>query len=185
MAKSLPPPELLCKLLRYEPDTGKLYWRERDVDMFVDGGHTAKHSCAKWNSRFAGKEAFTADSHGYKVGDIFDRTYKAHRVIWAIVHNEWPDTIDHINGISDDNRIDNLRSVSQAENLRNAKRPSNNTSGVCGVVWNKAANKWQAQIGTGYKVKNLGLFTDFDEAVAARKTAEIKYGYHENHGRNE
>ena len=185
MTKDLPNPELLRKLLRYEPDTGKLFWRERDVDMFSDGKHSAAHNCASWNSRYANREAFTAYfTNDYKHGCIFGSHYLAHRVIWAMMHDEWPDTIDHINGVPSDNRIKNLRSVSQSENCRNAKRPSNNKSGVCGVCWHKQKNKWAAQIKAGGKQKNLGYFDDFDDAVAARKKAEIKYGFHHNHGRD-
>lgn len=185
MTDELPPTELLRKLLRYEPETGKLFWKERSVDMFSDGKQTAEHNCASWNEKYAGKEAFTAGDRGYKQGLILGRNYKAHRVIWALVNGEWPDNIDHINGIRDDNRIDNLRSVSQAENNRNAKRRSNNTSGVCGVHWYKRGNKWVAQIRADGNIKHLGYFTDFDDAVAARKEAEIEHGYHENHGRDE
>lgn len=186
MPKDLPPPELLRKLLSYKPDTGRLFWKERSADMFTDGKQTAEHICANWNSRFAGKEAFTTDNgYGYRTGSIFDCTYMAHRVIWAMIHDECPDTIDHINGVRDDNRIENLRSVSLAENLKNQKRYSRNTSGVCGVYWHKRDNKWDAQIRVGGKLMHLGLFTDFDEAVAARKKAEVEHGFHQNHGRDE
>lgn len=185
MSKDLPNPDLLRQVLRYEPETGKLYWKERSVDMFTDGKQTAEHNCASWNNRFANKEAFTAfDSYGYKHGKIFGRKHKAHRVIWAIVHDEWPDNIDHINGICDDNRIENLRSVSHAENLRNQKRPSTNTSGVVGVHWANREKKWNAYISIDRCRKSLGYFTYFDEAVAARKKAEIKHGFHHNHGRD-
>lgn len=186
MKDELPPPELLRKLLRYEPKTGELYWHERTPDLFADGGHTAEHTCAKWNSRYAGKEAFTSlNTCGYKHGQIFGKMHRAHRIIWAIVYGEWPDHIDHINGVRVDNRIENLRSVSNKENSRNRRRQSNNTSGVCGVCWNKAANKWMVQIMVDKNQKHLGYFVDFDEAIAARKDAEAKYNFHPNHGRDE
>ena len=184
MRKDLPSPELLRKILRYEPDTGKLFWRERSVDMFADSKHNAELACSAWNSRFAGKDALTAfNCNGYKTGSILNRCYLAHRIIWAMVYDEWPENIDHINGVRDDNRIQNLRSVSRSENNRNKKRQSNNASGVCGVNWHKQHSKWRAYIKADGKVKNLGYFTDFDDAVAARKEAEAEYGYHENHGR--
>ena len=186
MTNELPSPKLLRKLLRYELETGKLFWKERTPDMFVDGKHTAEHNCAAWNGRFANKQAFTAImGGGYACGRVFDKAYFAHRVIWAIVHNEWPEQIDHINGVKDDNRIENLRSVSNAENGKNKKRQSNNASGVCGVYWHNRDSKWVAQIKFGGKKKHLGYFTDFDDAVAARKTAEVKHGFHPNHGRDQ
>jgi hypothetical protein len=169
--------ETLRSVLRCEPETGKLYWMPRPSELFPD-----KRSANVWNARYAGREAFTAAcGDGYRRGTVFYTNLKAHRVIWALVHGEWPaDQIDHINGDPSDNRICNLRSVSNAENSRNSARPINNTSGVRGVYWHQSKNKWRARIG---KNISLGYFADFDEAVAARKAAEAERGYHPNHGR--
>ena len=135
-AKNLPSPDLLRKLLRYDPDSGKLYWRERTPDMFTDGQYSAERCCLAWNSKCADKEAFTAFRNGYHFGAIFDCLYYAHRVIWAICHGKWPTAqIDHINGDRHDNKIKNLRSVSNAENMRNRKTSEVNTTGVMGVYW--------------------------------------------------
>lgn len=178
-------PELLLRLFRYDPETGKLFWRNRTPDLFADGKHSAEHNCRVWNSGWAGKEAFTGiGNHGYRAGSIFDRKYLAHRVIWAITHGAWPcGQIDHINGVRDDNHIENLRAVSDAENKRNKKRYGTNTSGVVGVCWHKATGKWQARIAVGGERKHLGLFTSKDDAITARAAAEVEHGYHENHGR--
>ena len=185
-AENLPSPEFLRKLLRYDAETGKLYWRERTPDMFIGGEHSAEHICNRWNSRFADKEAFTAsDNNGYKLGRISGRNYKAHRVIWAIFYGEWPnEQIDHISGVRDDNRISELRAVTHAENNKNQKRRSDNTSGVVGVDWCKGDRKWRARIRMSGKVKHIGYFVDFSEAVAARKAAEVEYNFHPNHGRD-
>ena len=185
-AEKLLSPTILRKLLRYDPETGKLYWRERASDLFNGGKYSAEHSCAIWNSRFANKEAFTGViKAGYKVGSIFIHKFRAHRVIWALVHGEWPKgQIDHKNGSRDDNRISNLRVVTHSENAKNQKRSSRNTSGVTGVFWDERRGKWRAVIMGNGKNKYLGRFTDFDEAVAVRKAAEAEYGYHPNHGRN-
>ena len=109
MPKDLPCPQSMRNALRYDPDTGKLYWRMRD-DM-----------PKQWNSRWHRKEAFTANhGNGYKSGRFNGKTLFAHRVIWAIVHDHWPDQdIDHINGIRSDNRLSNLRAVSRSENMKN------------------------------------------------------------------
>lgn len=179
-AKQLPSPELLRKLLRYEPDTGKLYWLERSVCLFNDNDVRA---CRTWNKRFAGNEAFTADNgDGYKMGRIFGHPYTAHRVIWVIVHNEWPDNIDHINGIRDDNRIVNLRSVSKAENGKNQRLKSNNKSGVCGVHFSTREMKWICRIDVNGKQKHIGTFDNINDAEKAIIAAKVKYGYHKNHG---
>lgn len=178
-AEKLLSPTTLRKLLRYEPETGNLFWRERTLDL-----HPKRLS--QWNGKFAGKPALTRlGKNGYFGGSIFNKSYTAHRVIWAIVHGEWPkNQIDHINGIRDDNRISNLRAVSAAENQKNMRLHSHNTSGACGVVRCKRRGKWVAQIMVNGKTKYLGCSEDFDEAVAIRKAAQSEYGFHPNHGRN-
>lgn len=62
-------------------------------------------------------------------------------------------------------------------------RNANNTSGVTGVIWNSHFGKWKAQIGVNGVMVNLGTFTDKEEAITARKDAEVKYCFHENHGK--
>lgn len=177
-------PELLKKLLRYEPETGKLFWLKRTSDMFESGKLPAQHRCNIWNSKYAGKEAFCIDGNGYITGKIFNTYLKAHRVAWALFYGEFPnEQIDHIDGNRANNKISNLRAVSQAENSKNAKLTDANTSGVVGVWWYKRREKWCAEIMCNYKKIHLGYFNEFQEAVAARKNAEKKYGFHPNHGR--
>ena len=187
MAKQdIPTPEELRKLLRYEPETGKLFWRERTPDMFTEGKQSLEHKCSKWNSCYANKEALKQTKNdGYKRGLIWRQTYPAHRIAWAVFYGSWPsDQIDHINGVKDDNRISNLRDVTHAENNKNKSMQSNNTSGVNGVRWNKADRKWRAFITVEKKFKYLGGFQEIEDAIAARKAAEVKYGFHPNHGRD-
>jgi len=185
MSKDLPPPELLRKLLRYEPDTGKLFWRERTPDMFKIGRHSAKHTCNKWNGRYAGKIAMNSnDGSGYMRGPIMCQWHRAHRVIWAIETGAWPvDQIDHINGVRSDNRIANLRPATNLDNSHNRVLSKCNTSGVHGVCWHKAAKKWHAQIRCEGIQENLGFYDNIDDAAKARKLAETKHGFNFNHGR--
>lgn len=176
--KQLPTPELLRKLLRYDPATGKLFWRVRTLDVC-----SSEKSMRAFNSRYAGKEAFTALRSGYPSGSILGKTYLAHRVIWAMETGEWPKyQIDHINHDRADNRMSNLRDVTAQENFRNLSMFSNNTSGTTGVYWNKQYKKWHATIRRMGSTENLGLFSDIDEAIEARKMADKRYGFHENHG---
>ena len=176
---------MLRELLDYDPQTGILTWKSRDTSMFRDGMQTASHRAARWNSRLAGKEAFTAsNSYGYRVGRIFNMGYLASRVIWAIHYGVWPVAgTDHINGKRDDNRIENPRDATQAQNMQNTAIPVTNTSGVMGVCWHAQRSKWAARIRANGKMKHLGLFANFDDAVACRKSAEAEFGYHANHGR--
>lgn len=187
-AKPLPSPEVLRQLLRYDPDSGKLFWRERAENMFPEGEgrYTAARSCRIWNTKYAGKEAITAvdPSLGYKKGSVWCGKFYAHRLIWAIQTGAWPEQdIDHINGDRADNRWGNLRAVDRKTNSRNARRRSTNTSGMMGVKWQPGLDKWRAQIMVDGRNIALGCFDDFDEACAARKAAERRYGFHENHGR--
>jgi len=185
MSKPIPTPETLCKLLRYEPETGLLFWRKRPVEMFSDSGCGGQAGvAARWNGRFAGKEALTAKhSTGYRYGMIFGHAYFAHRVIWAMETGEWPpDQIDHINGVRNDNRLVNLRAVSRAVNSKNQRRPKSNTSGVIGVCWHRTHGKWVARIKRDGKNIHLGLFTSKSDAIAARAAADIDLGFHPNHG---
>lgn len=179
-AKPLPTQEELHAMLRYDAETGKLYWKARPLSSFAS-------ECvgAAWNTRRAGSEAFTArDRHGYKHGAIYGVSFRAHRIIWAMLSGSDPaGQIDHINGVRDDNRPDNLRVVGDGENRKNQKKPKDNTSGHIGVCWNKNAGKWVAEIKASGKRVYLGLFPDLPSAVSARKAAELKYGFHANHGR--
>ena len=169
-------PELLRQLMRYEPETGKLFWLMRS------GGTRGDNV---FNSLYAGKEAFTCRmGHKHLQGRVFNRPFLAHRVAWALHYGAWPNgEIDHINGNPIDNRIENLRDIPKAENQRNMKRSTRNTSGVSGVSWRKTRKKWRARIKVDGKEKSLGHFERFEDAVRARQAALVKCGYHPNHGR--
>jgi hypothetical protein len=143
----------------------------------------AHHNCNRWNSKNAGKPALTTLTHnGYMFGRLFDRAVRAHHVIWAMMTGKWPTKqIDHINGVRTDNRWCNLREVDPVQNSQNMRRPQNNTSGRIGV--SRYGNGWQAYISVNRKRLSLGRFKAFEDAVAARRTAELQAGYHPNHGR--
>jgi hypothetical protein len=185
--------DYLRECLEYFPDTGKFTWKTRPIEHFKN-----ERDMKIWNTRYAGKEALTALSHGYKNGSISRGgkkfAVKAHRVGWALVHGEWPDEqIDHIDGVKTDNRLDKLRPASNKINGRNQPMSSKNTSGVVGVArYNRKSGCWVAHIndnnGKGIKLTNpdtgLQYFPDKIDAIYARHWAERDLGYHENHGRS-
>lgn len=168
----------LRQLLRYNHETGDLFWLNRSREMF-----DSQRMCNTWNARFADKSALTScQADGYRCGSIFNRKYLAHRVAWALAHKEWPiDQVDHINGNPADNRLVNLRSVSNAENQKNRKRNFNNKTGVIGV--HLKSGRYRAVIQEDGKPHHLGYFLTIEEAAAARKLAEVRIGFHVNHGR--
>lgn len=170
----------LQELLRYETETGKLFWLPRSQE--VCGDYTA---WVRFQKVSEGREAFaTPSSAGYLKGNLFGRTYVAHRVAWAVFHGEWPDQeIDHINHDKTDNRLVNLRVVSTQENAKNRKRPADNKSGMMGIVWDKVREKWRAYIYANKKRSTLGYFNCLAHAVRARRFAVKMHGYHENHGK--
>jgi len=181
-------PYILRQLLRYEQKTGELFWLPRTPEFFKparrfkEGRQTAAN---QWNAKHAGNLALNGvEAEGYKAGRVLGCTFKAHRVIWAMVHDEWPKgEIDHINGVRDDNRLINLRLVTQRENTLNRARRSDNASGVTGVCWDKKSKKWRATIGVLGSLKYLGLFETIQEAAEVRRQAEQNAGFHPNHGR--
>ena len=185
MPTEIIPPQILHRLFRYEPETGRLWRRTRTPDLFRDGKRSAVHRCHAWNMQWAGKRAFTTCAfNGYYVGSVFDRGHLAHRVIWAMQTGEWPEhEVDHINHDRLDNKWVNLRPATRLINRQNQTLFKNNTSGHVGVCWSKASKKWRAKIRAGNKYVHLGLFPNKDDAIAARKGAEIKYGFHPNHGK--
>lgn len=176
--------EIVRELLDYDAESGKLFWRKRDVKWFNEtAGRTAIHAANHWNSRFAGREAFTAINNGYHSGKFLSLHVKAHRIIWLHQTGQWPIEIDHINGIRVDNRYENLRNVEHSENMKNQKLHVHNNSGTVGIGWYPRYEKWRVRIRANGKMKLVGYFSSFDEAVMARKEDQIKFGYHENHGK--
>jgi hypothetical protein len=156
----------LKELLHYDPDTGFFTW------IVLKSGTKI--------SKIAG--GIRPD--GYRQICINGKTYLAHRLVWLYVHGEFPkNQIDHINHVKSDNRLVNLRDATSHENCRNQTLHKRNKSGVCGVYIYKPTGKWLASIRVNNKTINLGYFNNKRDAVATRKEAEIKYGFHENHGK--
>lgn len=186
-AREMPDRAALLKLLTYDADTGKLFWKERPVHVFHSGNTSKEHNAKTWNNRHAGREVAPCrspkGSRGYAQMTIMGAKYRVHRIIWKLVTGEEPIEVDHIDGNRTNNRWANLRSISRSENAKNRAMVKRNTSGASGVFWSKQTNRWQAWLSVDGKRKHLGLFKDRGAAILARKSAERKSGYHPNHGR--
>ena len=110
---------------------------------------------------------------GYRVINVDGKQYFAHRLAWLYVHGRWPvDQLDHINGVTDENRIKNLREATQSENLQNRSVQRNNKSGHPGVCWNSMRGKWQAHITIEGRHYFLGRFGRLEDAIATRVKAK-------------
>ena len=180
--KEYMPPEQMREILSYDPASGELTWKFRSSEWFKDGFRTAQGEANSWNAKYAGKRAGYLAKIGYRYIALPTGRVPEHRVIWAMVHGEWPDVIDHIDGDKLDNRISNLRNVTQRVNMSNAGMWSHNTSGQTGVMFDKRSSKWKSYIKVDQKMINLGHCAEFEDAVAMRLDAEKQYGFTERHG---
>lgn len=177
-------PKMLRDLILYDAKTGKLFWKHRDARWFAKTKRAPEHSAKIWNKRFSGREITSDALGGYFGVRLLGNGFFAHRVAFAIAHGEWPDgDIDHINGDRKDNSLSNLRAVSRAENMRNKALSHDCKGGHFGVRFEPKLQKWRAKIGHNYRHIHLGVYDTEEEAVAARKEAERKLGFHRNHGR--
>jgi hypothetical protein len=133
----------LSEHLHYDPVTGKFTWRIRKP-----GRREIKSAISQ----------IMIDGVGYKPG----------RLAWALQTGAWPrGVIDHINGVRTDHRFENLRDVTQQENVQNLKgaKKSNKTSNRLGVYPN--AGRWSSKISTNGRQIYLGIFDTIDQAHAA------------------
>ena len=147
-------------ILGYNPDTGVIAWK-----------------VAKANNIRVGDVAGNTNNTGYMQVCIDGRRYCTHRIAWLIYYGRWPrDQLDHINGVTTDNRIVNLREASRAENMQNKASASGSTSRFVGVHWDARSGMWRAQIMIGGKKKHIGRFQK--EAEAASAYAAVKAATH-------
>lgn len=150
-----PTAEELRKLFLYDPESGILRWRVSPAYHIPVGA-------------VAGSE-----SHGYLNVSIALVSHPVHVIAWAVHKGEWPSGfLDHINGDRSDNKIANLRVVTQAQNTWNRKISKRNSSGVTGVKFRKDAQKWVADILHNGEHQFLGYFEDFESAKQARLARE-------------
>jgi hypothetical protein len=172
-----PSQQLIQASFIYDAERGRLVWRARPRSDFA-----TTNAWSVWNTKHAGTDAGWIETKGYRVIRFAGKCRKASRLIWKLHYGTDPDRIDHINGRTYDDRIANLRDVSQAVNSQNKARQRNNRSGVSGVFMQRG--RWVAQIQASGLKRYLGSFPTVNEAKAARKAAEAAYGFHCNHGRD-
>lgn len=163
--------ERLKELLKYDSETGVFIWVN-------DTGSTGRIKAGS----VAGSKHKT---RMYIVIGLDGARYQAHRLAWLYMTGDNPaGEIDHINHIRHDNRFENLRSVTKADNCKNKVMLNSNSSGVTGVSFDKKTGKWESHISVRNKKIYLGRHSDKSLAIKSRLEAEVKYGYHKNHGRN-
>lgn len=145
--------EYLKSILDYNKDTGIFIW-------------VTNMRANKVISKIAG----SIDSYGAIRIKINKKLYFAHRLAWFYIYDQWPKgQIDHINGVRDDNRIENLRDVTHRENQQN--RIEHRLGNLVGAIYNINTKKWQSQIVVNKKKIYLG---QFDTELEAHK-AYLKF----------
>jgi hypothetical protein len=133
---------------------------------------------ATWKkTHFKGKKAGTINSKGYVVIQVDGVMLALHRIIWTLAHGNPLTFIDHINGIRDDNRIENLRLASNSYNQANARLRTNNTSGFRGVYWEANIQKYSARIKKDRVSHYIGAYdTKYEAYEAYCKAAKQLFG---------
>jgi len=165
----------------YDSETGELRWKVRPRIHF-----NTEHGWKSSNARHAG--CVTGYRHVCTVGKAYlqvriaGKCYYAHRIIWTMVHGVIPEgmQIDHIDGDGTNNRMSNLRLVTDTANKRNQRKIKSNTSGYTGVYADK--NRWEAATWQNGKKVSLGRYKTKEEAYGRRLQFNRENGYHANHG---
>lgn len=158
-AHNQPISEQYRSALQYVPETGALLWKA-----------TTGPRCR------VGAVAGSIDTHGYRQIKIHGKTILAHRIVWAMFNDRMPlGRLDHINGNRLDNRIENLREVTDSQSAFNIGMKANNTTGAKGVCYRRSTGRWLVQIGVGGRKLFVGSFASKEEAITARADAEAKH----------
>ena len=133
--------------------------------------------------RLSGKIAGSLKPTGYIVVEINNVNIMAHRLVWLMHFGSFEGQIDHINGNRADNRIENLRIVTNTQNQWNRKISKNSKTGIKGVRVRPDNGKFEARICVNNKRVILGSYDDLELAELVTMEARDKYhGKYANHG---
>lgn len=117
----------------------------------------------------AGAVAGAENGRGYIQVQWRGRLFVLHKLIYAYHHGWVPEVVDHVDGDTQNNRIENLRAATKAENQYNAKRRTDNSSGHKNV--RKHGDKWQVVVRQNGRRHHVGTFDDLGAAAAAAEQA--------------
>lgn len=141
------------------------------VEMSNDNAEMLVDLCI-WQE-WASKHCWHTNANGYAATRFQGKNTIFHDIIFS--GRAAGMCVDHINGNRLDNRLSNLRIVTRKQNRINCGVRKSNKSGITGVSWSNQRMKWVAQIQVDGKSINLGRYENIEDAITARKQAEIKY----------
>ena len=174
------------ELLDYNEETGVFTWKERYASSSLSNGELIWYKLG--DARLEGTKAgrIHTNGRGYPRVDIklFGKHYRASRLAFLWMGEELPEQVDHKDRDSTNNRWSNLAVSNASLNAKNQSMPSNNTSGVTGVSWEKRSSKWQAEVVVDGVRHRLGLFDHDDLDLAAMEVMEFRaeHGFSPSHG---
>lgn len=154
----------LKELVDYQSG-GLLIWRKRSELSRTD---------KTFNTKFSGNKVGSVAKTGYLETRIKGTAWLVHRLVFLFHHNYLPDNVDHINGIKTDNRIENLRSCTVAQNMHNAKGKSSKTNDLPKGVFYDRRGRYRVQISYNKKIYWGGYHSDIDEAVTSCNNLRMK-----------
>ena len=153
--------EFLRECFTYDAATGALTWCRRPRGHFKNGA-----GWHNFNKKCAGKIAGTRKPDGRIEVGLGERTLKAARIVWALHTNTGVfGVLDHIDGNPNNDKIENLREVTTAQNTRNRTHTSANSSGIRGVTWHTPSKKWWVRVTLDGKTYSFGLYHSLDQAA--------------------
>lgn len=174
-----PSQDYLKSIFSYCKETGILTRKPRPREHF-----SSDRTFNIYNEKYAGLPVFAKNESGYLIAILSKKQYRAHRIAWIMEFGDIDEdmVVDHINGVLDDNRIENLRICSHGQNLRNMKKKK--TDLPLGVYFDKSRNAYKASVGLGETGKAVfRRFKTVEAAVLWRDSATKALGYHELHGK--
>ena len=151
-----PTQECLNELFEYRD--GNFYWKKRTSNRIN-----------------IGDKAGTLCDRGYIRVFVNGKGYKLHRLIFLMRYGYLPKIIDHIDGNTSNNKVENLREATQSQNLCNTKIRSDNSSGIKNVCWHKYKKQWYVQVQINGKAKSFGCYQDIELAELVAIMAREKY----------
>lgn len=151
--------------------------QERVRELFdYDGENGILIRKKDWYGRIVNQPCgIKPNRNGYGQVKIDGKTYLPHRIIWLWHKGYLPEFIDHWDRDRMNNRIENLRPATRAENGHNHGLHRDNTSGYPGVYFYKPRKKYRAHIRVDGRRIDLGLFNTAEEAFRVHQLAKIKY----------